>query len=102
MTTPAKKRALDTTSSNEMACAKCGTFKKSGRASCCAPGGAWFQQCGGAGKKNVDHTWFEGAKLCKCKSKANAIFTSSMFLSLHFLTNDHICTPVATKTSITP
>merc|ERR1712032_200909 len=71
MTTPAKKRALDTTSSNEMACPKCGTFKKSGRASCCAPGGAWFQQCGGAGKKNVGHTWFEGAKLCKLATKTS-------------------------------
>ena len=79
ITTPANTRPLAITSSNEMTCPQCGTFKKSGRVSCCAPGGAWFKNCGGLGKKNVDHTWFEGAKLCKCKSKANAIFTVSIF-----------------------
>ena len=37
-----------------LTCPKCGTFQKSGRASCCAPGGAWFKNCGGFGNKNVD------------------------------------------------
>ena len=54
--------------SSVMVCTSCGTFKKSGRASCCAPGGAWYQQCGGSGDKNVDHSWFDGVEACKCKN----------------------------------
>merc|ERR1712032_893950 len=46
-------------------CPKCGTFEKSGRNSCCAPGGAWFKSCGSDRNKNVDHTWFEGMTACK-------------------------------------
>ena len=50
-------------------CPKCGTFEKSGRSSCCAPGGAWYKHCGGAGNRNADHKWFEGVEACKCKSR---------------------------------
>merc|ERR1712032_216324 len=46
-------------------CPRCGTFAKSGRNSCCAPGGAWFKNCGGARNKNVEHKWFEGVAACK-------------------------------------
>jgi len=53
------------TSANTMACPKCGKFKKSDRVSCCAPGGAWFDNCGGAGNRNVEHRWFEGVEACK-------------------------------------
>ena len=59
-----------------MACPKCGTFEKSGRKSCCAPGGAWYKNCarsGGARSKNVDHKWFEGVAACKRKFNANCI-----------------------------
>ena len=62
------------TSSNGMTCPKCGTFKKSGRVSCCAPGGAWYKNCGGVGNRNADHRWFEGIEACKRKCKANAIY----------------------------
>ena len=67
ITTPANTRTLAITSSSAMSCPKCGTFKKSGRASCCAPGGAWFKMCGGGGNANVDHTWIEGLHVCKGK-----------------------------------
>ena len=50
-----------------MTCSKCGTFTKSGRVSCCAPGGAWFKMCGGGGNANVEHTWIEGLHVCKGK-----------------------------------
>ena len=46
------------------ACPKCGTLKKSGKRSCCAPGGTWFQNCGDGSNSNVDHTWFEGIQAC--------------------------------------
>ena len=46
-------------------CSKCGTTKKSGKHSCCAPGGAWFKNCGDAGDKTFDHTWAEGIHACK-------------------------------------
>ena len=45
-------------------CSKCGTIKKSGQLSCCAPGGAWFQNCGNGANSNLDHTWFEGIQAC--------------------------------------
>ena len=46
-------------------CSKCGTTKKSGKISCCAPGGSWFENCGTSGNSNTDHTWFEGLQACK-------------------------------------
>ena len=54
-------------------CPRCGTFRISGRTSCCAPGGAWFKDCGGLGSKNVDHMWVEGLNACKRKFKVNII-----------------------------
>ena len=55
-----------------LACPKCGIIKKSGKASCCAHGGSWFKNCGGAGNTNVDHTWYEGIKACKARSQSEA------------------------------
>ena len=49
------------------ACPKCGAFAKSGRASCCAPGGAWYKNCGAADNENVVHMWSEGTAACKRK-----------------------------------
>ena len=49
------------------ACPKCDMFTKSGRASCCAPGDAWYDKCGGAGNDHVEHTWMEGVKACRRK-----------------------------------
>ena len=69
ITTPVNTRTLAITSSNGMRCSKCRTFEKSGKPSCCAPGGAWFKNCGGAG---ADHRWFEGVEACKRKSQASA------------------------------
>ena len=60
---------ITSTIGNTMICPKCGTFKKSGRVSCCAPDGAWFKNCGGTGNRNVDHRWIEGVQACKCKCK---------------------------------
>ena len=46
------------------ACSKCGYFKKSGKRSCCAVGGAWFKDCGDVNNANVNHTWVEGVEAC--------------------------------------
>ena len=46
-------------------CSKCAATKKSGRLSCCAPGGAWFKNCGTSGNSNADHTWVEGMQACR-------------------------------------
>ena len=54
-------------------CSKCGTFKISSRLSCCAPGGAWFKNCGGLSSKGVDHKWSDGVSACKCKFKAKSM-----------------------------
>ena len=58
---------------NTVTCLKCGTFKKSGRVSCCAPDGAWDKNCGGVGNKRVGHSWSEGAQACKCKSNISSM-----------------------------
>ena len=52
-------------SSSSSGCVKCGTTKRSGKRSCCAPGGAWFKNCGNAGDTKFDHTWVEGIEACK-------------------------------------
>ena len=58
---------------NMMNCPQCGTFKRSGRVSCCAPGGAWYKNCGGAENRNVGHSWVEGAAACTRKIKGNCM-----------------------------
>ena len=70
ITTSVNTSAFISTILTTMTCPKCGTFEKSGQDSCCAPGGAWYKNCGGDGNNNVDHTWFEGAEVCKRKSEA--------------------------------
>ena len=55
------------TTARMITCPKCGTFEKSGRFSCCAPGGAWFKKCGGVGNRKVDHRWSQGVQACKRK-----------------------------------
>ena len=45
-------------------CPKCGTAKKSGKLSCCARGGAWFQKCGAAGDTHFEHSWTDGIQAC--------------------------------------
>ena len=75
-----------------MICTNCSTFKRSGQASCCAPGGAWYEKCGNSNNKNVDRSWLEGVEACKCKSTfygchcmlthAHKILISVVFLSL--------------------
>merc|ERR1719201_1427693 len=62
---PIKRDLVGKVVPGTMKCPKCGTFQKSGRVSCCAPGGAWFKNCGGLGNRNVDHRWSEGVKACK-------------------------------------
>ena len=74
--------AAASTATNAMTCPKCGKFEKSGRVSCCAPGGAWYKNCGNSRNRNVDHRWFEGVAACKRKSKARRhVDTISLSLS---------------------
>ena len=47
------------------ACPNCGTIKKSGKLSCCAPGGTWFETCGKVVDSNFGHTWSEGIEACE-------------------------------------
>ena len=63
---------IPSTSAKAMTCPQCGTFKKSGRTSCCAPGGAWYKNCAGAGNKNAYYRWFEGVEACKRESKTTS------------------------------
>ena len=59
------------TTGNNKICPKCGTFKESGRVSCCAPGGAWHKNCGAPDKGDYDHSWVEGKEACKRKFQTN-------------------------------
>ena len=67
ISTPSVTSAIHRT----ITCPRCGTFRESGRVSCCAPGGAWFKNCGGLGSKNISHRWSEGVKACKRKFTTN-------------------------------
>ena len=51
-------------------CAKCGTFKNSGKRSCCARGGTWFTKCGDSDGTKLDHTWIEGIQACNTSASA--------------------------------
>ena len=66
-----RKASTPRVASGIMMCPNCGTFKRSGRVSCCAPGGAWYKNCGDAGSRKSDHSWFEGVEACKCKSRVD-------------------------------
>ena len=57
--------SIMSTIAHTMTCSKCGMFKKSAKVSCCAPGGAWYKNCGGADDRNVEHSWVEGMEACK-------------------------------------
>ena len=47
-------------------CAKC-VNSMTGKLSCCARGGAWFEKCGDVGDTQFDHTWAEGIRACKSR-----------------------------------
>merc|ERR1719305_693079 len=69
---PAKTTASPTASS---ACRKCGQFKNFGTVSCCALGGAWFNNCGDPGDPGdpkFDHTWYEGIQACKDSASSSS------------------------------
>ena len=53
-----------TSAVRKLRCPKCGSVRKSGRLSCCARGGAWFQKCGDVADTNVGYTWAEGFRAC--------------------------------------
>ena len=46
-------------------CSKCGIIRKTDKLSCCARGGAWFENCGDVWESQFDHTWAEGMLACK-------------------------------------
>ena len=54
-------------------CPKCGTIKKSGKLSCCGPGGSWFGHCGMTGNTNLSHTWYEGVHACEARQSQAAV-----------------------------
>ena len=49
---------------------KCGAIKKSGKRSCCAGDGAWYNNCGDPGDSKFDYTWFEGIQACKGSARS--------------------------------
>ena len=77
----ASPSTLSVASANMQTCSKCGTFKRSTRISCCAPGGAWYGNCGGANDKNFGHSWLEGMETCKRKTQFDGC--SHMLIHAH-------------------
>ena len=55
-------------------CAKCGTIKRSGKRTCCARDGAWFNKCGASGDLSSTYTWAEGVKACKSEFSSDLFF----------------------------
>ena len=52
-------------------------MEKSGKPSCCAPDGAWFNDCGSGG--DVEHTWAKGLQACKGKGQDMHNVTLALF-----------------------
>ena len=53
-------------------CSQCAHFTQSGKPSCCAPGGAWYNHCGNAGDLAVRHTWLDGLRACNAFARASS------------------------------
>ena len=53
-------------------CSQCAHFTQSGKPSCCAPGGAWYNHCGNAGDLAVRHTWVDGMRACNAFARASS------------------------------
>ena len=53
-------------------CATCGTFKKTGKISCCAHGGSWFGKCGNVGDSGFYHTWTDGIQVCNAFARESS------------------------------
>ena len=62
MQTPADTATSVVTIGSE--CSACALIDKLGKLSCCARGGAWFNNCGRTVNSNFEHTWIEGLKAC--------------------------------------
>merc|ERR1712032_1462396 len=69
------RRPASTSPANANGCPKCGKFGKSGRVSCCAPGGAWYKKCGSAKNKNVQYKWSQGTDACWKQKKQKVLAT---------------------------
>ena len=67
------KTSTDMTTTSRLACSKCGTIGKSGKASCCGRGGSWFRKCGSTGNREFPHTWSEGILACKIRAQWKAV-----------------------------
>ena len=79
-------------------CPKCAVIKKSGKLSCCAPGGTWSQNCGTSRNSNVDHTWVEGVQACKHIVSLFSDISKSQFISINQTTNAQSLNDVEQKT----
>ena len=66
---PYKLSAAVTATTISTVCRNCGIIGKSGKGSCCGPGGSWFKNCGGAGNAKLLHTWYEGTKACETRAR---------------------------------
>ena len=54
-------------------CPKCVHIGKSGKMSCCGRGGSWFGTCGSGGRSTLEHTWYEGTRVCKAWDQLKTI-----------------------------
>ena len=76
-------------------CSKCAANKNSDQVSCCASGGAWFNQCGDDGDPNFKYTWTQGIYACKGKFR-EVEFLLICFLSLSSAVILNLCAPGVT------
>ena len=61
-------------------CSECGSIGKSGTRSCCGRGGSWFGSCGSAGDTKLNHTWYEGIRVCN-KKQFQAVASQQLYVS---------------------
>ena len=65
--------AVTTTTTINSVCHECGTIRRSGKISCCGPGGSWFGNCTSVGNAHFGHTWHAGIQACKARQSQVAV-----------------------------
>ena len=78
---------MPTLSIGSSVCPKCGNTKKSGKRSCCAQDGTWFNTCGNSGDTEFEHTWAEGIQACR----GDAELCTVCFYAHHYWTRLLCC-----------
>ena len=85
-------------------CPRCGIVQASGKRSCCARGGTWFNKCGNADDAEFEHTWVDGVEACRgfksvvlAKSSVQGVLRQGGFIANVKNTSQHIALMISSS-----